>query len=355
SADGESWTDIGTTGTDLTGIEDPMIGVYATASNQAGAGQPTASFHSVAIEPECPGENNPPVIESISADPDSGEAPLEVDFSVSASDPDGDALSYSWDFGDGNTSTEEDPTHTYTDPGTYEAEVTVSDGELEVSDSVTVTVEPPAEDTTPPVTTVQLNGAAPQASYDGDVTATFAANDPGPDASGVDYTEYRIDSDDPGDWQTYNELSPPVVSAPGAHEIDYRSADNAGNVEQAKTVAFEITEDEVEGPELSVRGVPKVRKVGAKKKQTKFRFLATNVGDADTGPVRLCAKAPKRKLKIKGPRCLTRQNIAPGQTGKRIVQVRIKPAARGKTTRVKLIARGPNVETKKTTVRVKAR
>ncbi len=57
SADGETWTEIGTT--DLTGIASPRIGVYATASTQAGAGQPTASFHSVTVEPdraECPNQ-----------------------------------------------------------------------------------------------------------------------------------------------------------------------------------------------------------------------------------------------------------------------------------------------------------
>ena len=57
SSDGETWTEIGTT--DLTGIENPRIGVYATASTQAGAAEPTASFHSVTIEPdraECPSE-----------------------------------------------------------------------------------------------------------------------------------------------------------------------------------------------------------------------------------------------------------------------------------------------------------
>jgi glucose/arabinose dehydrogenase/plastocyanin/regulation of enolase protein 1 (concanavalin A-like superfamily) len=54
SADGQSWTDIGTTGTDLSGLENPRIGVYATA---AGAPEITASFHSVTIEPDdqtCP-------------------------------------------------------------------------------------------------------------------------------------------------------------------------------------------------------------------------------------------------------------------------------------------------------------
>ena len=55
------WTPIGHDGDELTGIEDPMIGVYATASTQPGVSEPTASFHSVAIEPECEPDTSPPV------------------------------------------------------------------------------------------------------------------------------------------------------------------------------------------------------------------------------------------------------------------------------------------------------
>jgi PKD repeat protein len=97
---------------------------------------------SVSFAIEGGGENAAPVIDSITADPSEGLAPLEVDFTAEASDPDGDELSRSWDFdGDGTEdSTEESPTHMYVLPGEYEAELTVSDGELEVSDTVTVTV-----------------------------------------------------------------------------------------------------------------------------------------------------------------------------------------------------------------------
>ena len=39
----------------------------------------------------------------------------------------------------------------------------------------------------------------------------------------------------------YNPASKPVFTAPGAYSIEYRSLDNAGNVEAIKTVAFTIT------------------------------------------------------------------------------------------------------------------
>ena len=75
--------------------------------------------------------------------PNSGVAPLVVQFAANASDPDGDDLTYSWDFGDSNTSTEADPEHTYTTAGIYEIWLTVSDGELEVTESLLITVDSP--------------------------------------------------------------------------------------------------------------------------------------------------------------------------------------------------------------------
>jgi len=62
------------------------------------------------------------------ATPDSGPAPLEVQFSSEGStDPEGTALAYEWDFGDGTTSTQPDPAHTYTQNGSYTASLRVTD------------------------------------------------------------------------------------------------------------------------------------------------------------------------------------------------------------------------------------
>jgi PKD repeat protein len=90
-------------------------------------------------------DNQPPVISEATATPQSGFAPLNVKFEATASDEDEDNLSYSWDFGDGGTSNAEDPSHTYTEAGTYEAEVTVSDGTDERTRKVTVTVFGPSD------------------------------------------------------------------------------------------------------------------------------------------------------------------------------------------------------------------
>ncbi|SHO57224.1 glycoside hydrolase family 6 protein [Vibrio quintilis] len=77
----------------------------------------------------------------VTASETSGNSPLAVSFDASGStDPEGDALTYSWTFGDGSTATGVSPSHTYTKEGTFTATVTVSDGKLEDTASVTIKV-----------------------------------------------------------------------------------------------------------------------------------------------------------------------------------------------------------------------
>jgi glucose/arabinose dehydrogenase len=73
------------------------------------------------------GANSQPEAVAI-ADPTSGLANLDVDFTGSDSDdPDGDPLLYSWDFDHGPNSSLDDPSHLYTSNGVYEAVLTVDD------------------------------------------------------------------------------------------------------------------------------------------------------------------------------------------------------------------------------------
>lgn len=61
-----------------------------------------------------------------------------------SSDPDpGTTLTYSWNFGDGNADTGQIVDHTYATPGVYIATLTVSDGQLNASDTVKITVGSP--------------------------------------------------------------------------------------------------------------------------------------------------------------------------------------------------------------------
>ena len=68
-----------------------------------------------------------PVIESLSATPSAGNAPLAVTFDALATDPDGTVVGYSWEFGDGGTGTGASVMHTYTTGGVYDATVTFTD------------------------------------------------------------------------------------------------------------------------------------------------------------------------------------------------------------------------------------
>jgi hypothetical protein len=55
-----------------------------------------------------------------------------------------------------------------------------------------------------------------------------------PTTSGVDFTEYSVDGG------AFTKGTSVTVSAVGAHTVQYRSTDKAGNVETAKSVAFSI-------------------------------------------------------------------------------------------------------------------
>ena len=65
--------------------------------------------------------------------------PVLLDGSAS-SDPDGDALTYVWELGDGNRATGPVVSHLYAALGTYTVKLTVSDGKLSHSDTVSVGV-----------------------------------------------------------------------------------------------------------------------------------------------------------------------------------------------------------------------
>jgi len=65
-----------------------------------------------------------------------------------------------------------------------------------------------------------------------EATVTLTATDA---TTGVAGTEYRIDD---GAWTDYSE--PFEVTGSGTHTVEFRSTDNAGNIESTKTVEVEI-------------------------------------------------------------------------------------------------------------------
>ncbi|WP_405415753.1 putative Ig domain-containing protein [Maribacter sp. Asnod1-A12] len=84
--------------------------------------------------------NNAPVA-VLEADVISGDAPLTVNFTGSNSTDDTGVTDYLWDFMDGTaTETIANPTHIFDTAGEYEVELTVSDGVLSDTDTITITV-----------------------------------------------------------------------------------------------------------------------------------------------------------------------------------------------------------------------
>lgn len=89
-------------------------------------------------------------------------------------------------------------------------------------------------DAAAPVTTVAVSGVSGEGSYNkADVALSFTANDA--NGSGVKVTEYRLNG---GEWTVVQGTV--VVSAEGRNVIEYRSTDNAGNLELPQSVAVWI-------------------------------------------------------------------------------------------------------------------
>lgn len=87
------------------------------------------------------------------------EAKRTIRTIATASDPDGDTLSYRWAFGDGETATgNSSRTHSYDESDTYIVTVTVSDGDLEAQDSVSITVQHLRPPDTPDVIIIAFSG-----------------------------------------------------------------------------------------------------------------------------------------------------------------------------------------------------
>ncbi len=92
---------------------------------------------------EPPPENETPSA-AISASPETGTAPLTVEFSAEeSSDPDGQLVSYEWEFGDGRASRGSEVSHRYEQGGDYTVNLTVID-DRDGSDTAekTISVDP---------------------------------------------------------------------------------------------------------------------------------------------------------------------------------------------------------------------
>lgn len=92
-----------------------------------------------------------------------------------------------------------------------------------------------SSDTTAPAVTAAVTGTQdPAGNYVTKATVTLTATDAG---SGVAKVEYRLDG---GPWQTYS--APLALTVVGAHTVNFRATDKAGNVSPEGASAFTIVE-----------------------------------------------------------------------------------------------------------------
>jgi PKD repeat protein len=188
--------------------------------------------------------NNPPVA-SPTATPTSGPAPLPVQFTANASDPDGDTLAYSWDFGDGTTSTEANPLHTYATAGTYVAWLTVSDGQAQISTSLTIVAEPSVDLSIASVTIKGGKGTLANVNVEADITpGTPDAGDlismymDGAELFTAPFSDFKMSKKDgPGAYQLKSsDLAVTLYTIEGyikviRHNVDISTVDNSNGVQ----------------------------------------------------------------------------------------------------------------------------
>jgi PKD repeat protein len=129
---------------------------------------------------------------TMTANPQSGTAPLRVRFEAQGSDPDGGSLRYRWDFGDGSRpETDRRETHTYRNPGTYTARVTVTDREGASSSAeleITVTAQAVNQAPSVTMTATPQTGAAP-------LQVLFSAEGSDPEGGALTY-RWRFGEDE---------------------------------------------------------------------------------------------------------------------------------------------------------------
>lgn len=105
--------------------------------------------------------SNMPPVAVASANPTSGEVPLNVQFTGTNSTDDKAISSYRWDFKDGSTATSSNPNHVFTVPGSYVVDLTVKDIEgISSTTSITINANEDTSSNVPPGYYVSTIGKA---------------------------------------------------------------------------------------------------------------------------------------------------------------------------------------------------
>ncbi|PYF97279.1 Copper binding protein, plastocyanin/azurin family [Georgenia satyanarayanai] len=198
------------------------------------------------VEPE-PDTTAPEVSAAVTGEQDEDGAYVgSATVTITATDEDGGSglgmVEYSLD---GGEFTHYHEALTVSEPGEHTVDYRASDVAGNVGEgSVTFTVveadvEPDPDETAPEVTAAVTGEQDEDGAYVATATVTITATDED-GGSGVESVEYSLDG---GEYAAYTE--PLVVSEPGAHTVDYRAADVAGNTAEG-SVSFTVAEEVVE-------------------------------------------------------------------------------------------------------------
>jgi PKD repeat protein/regulation of enolase protein 1 (concanavalin A-like superfamily) len=298
----------------------------------------------VAITVTDPPGNAAPSVE-VEAAPKSGNAPLDVLFSSEATDPDDDELTYLWAFGDGDTSSQEGSIrHVYRQGGTYTAKLTVSDGTLSDSATVSITVGNPPANQAPTVQIAAdpINGSAP-------LDVRFTASGRDPEGGPLMYTwDFGDGAGGAGRSVTHRYWTPGPYTA----KVTVRDAQGATG-----TATVQVTVGAAQG---AVRGAQAEPSVPASVRAFRARGLKVSLSCATSGKgrasLKVTGKAAKR-LKLRNRTVATRRLSC---TAGRQVSLRLKPsratARRLKRTRalrltLSVSVRGAGTVQRKVTIR----
>jgi cytochrome c len=175
------------------------------------------------------------------------------------------------------------------------------------------------------------------------------------ESDGTDVTaHYSID-----DGETWTQVgrTVPIATIPDPHVGLFAFRATTGSTENVATFEyFRVTPDDVPTtePELRLRVSPRRDSVkpGA---LARFAAAVRNVGDGPASNLRVCARAPKSKLRLVGRSCTGKGGLAPGASMSPTFRLRPRRSARGNQVRVTFTATaaGLGVERAQAMVKVK--
>jgi hypothetical protein len=212
------------------------------ATDVAGNTSEVGSVAFTVAEPD-PGDTTPPVVTAqVTGEQDADGAYVgSATVTLTAEDADSGVATIEYDLDGAGWTTYAEPV-VINEPGMHMLSHRATDNAGNTSATRMthlVVVEPPVEDTTPPVVTAAVAGEQDaDGAYVGAATVTLSAQD---DDSGVETVEYALDG---GVFTAYTGAV--VVDEPGEHTLRYRATDVAGNTSAEGSTSFTVAEPPVE-------------------------------------------------------------------------------------------------------------